>query len=351
VPRASGKSSMVKLASGFQPDFSLNHTLGLYLLETLDRIDPDDPDHAVNVLTLVESILENPDVVLMKQLDEIKRAKLDELKAQGVEYEERIAELEKLEYPKPMRDFIYETFNAFAKQHPWIGAENIRPKSVARDMWERFATFDEYVRDLGLQRSEGVVLRYLSDVYKAIVQSVPDRYKTADVLDIIAYLRSIVTRVDSSLIEEWEDLHFGARDDDEEEREDRTEAKIDLLRDPRAIRARLRSELNRFVKAIAIRDYEEAAAALRPSDDHAWSPAELESAMAPFYEAHKRVVWDQDARSARFVRIEPVGEFLWELRQTLVDDEGDNDWFVEADARPDEGATGESVLRLRRIAT
>ena len=349
VPRPSGKSSTVKLASGFQPDFSMHHTLGLYLLDSLDRLDPDAPDHAVNVLTYVESILENPDVILMKQLDEIKRAKLDELKAQGVEYEERIAELEKLEYPKPLRDEIYDTFNAFAKLHPWIGAENIRPKSVVRDMWERFSTFDEYIRDLGLQRSEGVLLRYLSDTYKALVQTVPDRYKTADILDIIAYLRSIVTRVDSSLIEEWEEMQFGPRADEDEARDDRGADRIDLRRDPRAIRARIRSDLQRFVKFLAIRDYEEAAACLVPTDERTWSAADLESAMAPFYEQHKQLMWDADARSARFTRIEPEGEFLWEVEQTLVDEAGDNDWSIAADARPDVFSAAEPVLRLRKL--
>jgi hypothetical protein len=56
-----------------------------------------------------------------------------EMKAAGVEYDERIAELDKLEHPKPNKDFIYDTFNAFAKRHPWVGQENIRPsRSPAR---------------------------------------------------------------------------------------------------------------------------------------------------------------------------------------------------------------------------
>ncbi|MEI8257115.1 MAG: DUF3516 domain-containing protein, partial [Deltaproteobacteria bacterium] len=179
-----------------------------------------------------------------------------------------------------------------------------------------------------------------------LVQSIPDRYRTADVLDIVAFLRTIVTRVDSSLIEEWEDLQFSGRDLPSETDD---APKADPRRDPRAIRARLRSETHRFVKALALRDYEDAAACLLPDADRTWSPAELEAAMAPFHAAHGRIVLSQDARSARFTTIEPAGEFLWEVRQTLVDDEGDNDWVIEADARPDEGALGQPTLRLRRL--
>src|SRR5262249_50865593 len=124
-----------------QEDFSVHHALGLYLLDTIDRLDRESPSYPLDVLTLVESILEDPDVILGRQLDKIKTEKMAELKAAGVEFDDRIAELEKLEYPKPNREFIYDTFNAFAKTRPWIGQENIRPKSIAREMYETFQSF------------------------------------------------------------------------------------------------------------------------------------------------------------------------------------------------------------------
>src|SRR5262249_50748292 len=153
-------------------------------------------------LTLVESILENPELILRKQLDRIRNQKFHELKNAGVEYEERVAELEKLEYPKPNRDFIYDTFNAFAAAHPWVGQDNIRPKSIARDMYEQFMSFEEYVRDYELQRAEGLLLRYLSETYKVLVQTVPEAARDDELLSVIHYFGSMVRRIDASLLDE-----------------------------------------------------------------------------------------------------------------------------------------------------
>ena len=120
---------------------ALNQTLSLYLLDTLEMLDQQSESYALDVLSLVEAILENPDVVLRSQLDRIKTERMDAMKAAGMDYEQRIAELETLEWPKPNREFIYATFNAFSDKHPWVGEENIRPKSVAREMFETFCTF------------------------------------------------------------------------------------------------------------------------------------------------------------------------------------------------------------------
>src|SRR5580700_12035609 len=129
------------------------------------------------------------------------------MKADGVEYEQRMEELEKLEYPKPLRDFVYETFNAFAARHPWVGEENIRPKSIAREMFENFRSFAEYVLDYELQRSEGLLLRHLNSVYKVLSQTVPDGVKTDEVGEVELYLRTLLRQVDSSLEDEWERMH------------------------------------------------------------------------------------------------------------------------------------------------
>ena len=131
----------------------------------------------LDLLTLVESILENPDIILRSQLDKLKGRAIAEMKAAGLDYDERMEELEKLEYPKPQREFIYETFNAFADRHPWVGEENIRPKSIAREMFEAFRSFSDYIHDYDLQRAEGVLLRHLNSVYKVLSQTVPDAAK------------------------------------------------------------------------------------------------------------------------------------------------------------------------------
>ena len=126
-------------------------------------MDPKAPTHALDVVTWVEAILENPRAVLFRQVDRAKTELITQLKADGVPYEERMEALEEVSWPKPFGDRIYEFFNNYAEQHPWIASEAIRPKSIVREMVETYTSFAQYVKELGLQRSEGVLLRYLSD--------------------------------------------------------------------------------------------------------------------------------------------------------------------------------------------
>ena len=179
-----------------QQNFSLDQSLSLYLLDALPLLDAESPEHALDVLTLVESILEDPDLILRKQLDMLKTERMAELKAQGVEFDQRIAELEAMEHPKPLREFIYGTFNAFAEKHPWVGGENIRPKSIAREMLEGYYTFSGFVKRYGLERSEGLLLRHLNSVYKVLANTIPEAAKTEAVREMEAFFGDLVRRVD-----------------------------------------------------------------------------------------------------------------------------------------------------------
>jgi hypothetical protein len=187
-----------------QDDFSMDQALSLYLIETIPLLDAASPEYALDLVTLVEAILEDPDIILRRQLDKIKDRAVAQMKADGVEYDRRMEELEKLEYPKPLSDFIYTTFNAFAEKHPWVGEENIRPKSIAREMFEQYRSFAEYIYEYDLQRSEGLLLRHLNSVYKALSQTVPDGLKNDEAIEIELYLRTLLGQVDSSLADEWE---------------------------------------------------------------------------------------------------------------------------------------------------
>ena len=246
-------------------DFSIHHALSLYLLDTFERgeelaFTKEGENYALDVLTMVESILEDPDAILRRQLDKLKGDKVAELKAAGVEYDERMAELEKLEYPKPNREFIYGSFNLFAEKHPWIRAENIRPKSIAREMLEQVMSFQEYVREYGLERIEGVLLRYLSDVYKTLVQTVPAWAKDERVDDIITTFGAIVRQVDSSLLDEWERLKDPSQlfEPPPERKELEPVGIKDVTKDERAFTVLVRNEIFRFVRALARGDYQEA---------------------------------------------------------------------------------------------
>src|SRR5262249_37245549 len=140
-PARSALGAKVRVNVDLQDDFSMDQALSLYLLETVPLLDPLSETFALDLLTLVESILEDPELILRRQLDKLKDRRMAEMRADGLDYDQRMAELEKLEYPKPQRDFIYGTFNAFAARHPWVGEEDIHPKSIAREMFEGFRSF------------------------------------------------------------------------------------------------------------------------------------------------------------------------------------------------------------------
>ena len=326
------RGAYVRTAPGLQRDFSLFHTLALYLLDTLPKIPVERETYALDVLSMVESILEDPDVVLWKQLDRAKGRAVAEMKAQGMEYDERMAELEKVEYPKPNRDFVYATFDEFAAKHPWVGHENIRPKSIARDMIERFMTFADYVREYELQRSEGLLLRYLSETYKTLVQTVPESYRTDEVLDVIAFLRATVRGVDSSLVDEWEKMRdpaYQARAVDPRAAVTETLGPPPPWADARGFAARLRNELHALLVALAREDHAAAAAALAPGS--AWTPEELAKAMEPYWEAHERIDVTPAARRPHNTFVRELGPRRWEAVQRIVDEAGEADWALHCE--------------------
>jgi superfamily II RNA helicase len=339
-------------------DFSIHHALSLYLIDTLKLMPPSEPSYALDVLTLVESILEDPDVILMRQLDALKRDKLAELKAAGVEYDQRMEELEKLEYPKPNRDFIYDTFNAFAKIHPWVKADNIRPKSIARDMIEQVMSFSEYVKEYGLERSEGLLLRYLSDVYKTLVQTVPKWAKTPEVEDLTTSFGAIVRQVDASLLDEWERLKNPAERIEAPRERDaiEPEGSKDVTNDRRAFMVLVRNEVFRFIRAVARGDSAEAARVVLPPEDEQTPGAEVREAarialaFAPFFAEHASLRTDPAARSPKLLHVEE-GETAWKIRQSLLDAEGDDDWFFEAEIDLEKSrVAARPVLALGRVS-
>jgi superfamily II RNA helicase len=326
------RGAYVRPSDALQQDFSLHHTLALYLLDTLPRIPKDSETYALDVLSMVESILENPEAVLWKQLDRAKGEAIARMKAEGLEYDERMKRLDEVEYPKPNRDFVYATFNEFAAKHPWVGAENIRPKSVAREMVERLSTFDDYVREYELQRSEGLLLRYLSEAYKALVQTVPEGYRDDALDDVVAFLRATVRGVDASLLDEWERM----RDPSAAPAERAAATPAELLAavprapdaDPRAFAARLRNEMHRLLKALAMKFWDDAAAAIRQPDGE-WPAKRIEAEMAPYYAAHPYVDQRPAARRPDNTFIEKTGPRTYAVRQRIVDEAGEVDWVVE----------------------
>ena len=322
VPRTEN-GARVRVNVELQDDFSMDQALSLYLLEAIPLLDPGSPAYALDLLTLVESILENPEVILRRQLDKIKDRAVAQMKADGVEYEQRMEELEKLEYPKPLRDFVYATFNAFADRHPWVGEENIRPKSIAREMFEQFRSFAEYVMDYDLERVEGLLLRHLNSAYKVLSQTVPDAVKTDEVLEMEEYLRSMVRGVDSSLADEWERMrHFDVAQGAPTGVEGRdpampapdlrprgAETQAEAARATRAFTAAVRTRIFAF-----LREWEKG--------------AEAEA----FRADHGSLRFDPEGRNMRHTHVTvSEDQRTWRVQQMLVDTEGHNDWVAEFD--------------------
>jgi len=339
-----------------QFDFSLFHALSLYLVETLALLDQSDPEYALDVVTQVEAILEDPVIVLRRQVDRIKQELLAQLKAEGVTYEERVKRLDEITWPQPRLEFIEATFEDFRRGHPWIRAWAIRPKSIGRDMLETYSSFAEYVRLYGLQRFEGVLLRYVNQLYKTLVQSVPMWARTEDLYDAIGFFRTMIETIDTSLLEEWEsllhpdvrlqhggDAHAAYRD----------LAVRELLADPKAFAARVRAELHRIVRALSKGDWESAASAIRSEagePGEPWSPERLEQALEPFVEEHGPPRFDHESRLAGATHIRELGELQWEVAQTLYSEEGETLWALQGrvDLRPAD-ALDHPLIRLRSI--
>ncbi len=343
----------VRLADELGEDFSAFHTLALYLLDTIAQVPFDSPTYALDLLTVVESILENPGPVLYAQSQRARRDLVVEMKAEGVEYEERMAALEGVAYPKPHADFIYDTFNAFVERHPWLERESIRPKSVAREMIERWMSFGEYVNELGLEAAEGVLLRYLSQVWKILVQTVPETYRNDELIEVISYLRSMIERVDSSLLQEWERMLEGADAGDEPT----APRRVDISLDKRAFTSRVRAELHLVVKALSRRDWDDALAGLRVDGEVEWTAELLEASLTPLLQMGGNVVFNHTARLTDRTLIRAVGDHEWEVTQRLLVDTGDPEvdaeleWALRAriDLREDASPSG-PLLELLGIS-
>jgi hypothetical protein len=305
-----------------QDDFSLHHSLSLYLLHALSLLDRDSPLYAADVITMVESILENPRTVLSAQVNRAKAELVAELKAQGMEFEERMEKLEDVTWPKPRGEWIYATYNAYKAERPWLSEEAIRPKSVCREMYETQAVFSAYVKGLGMERSEGELLRYVSQAYKTLLQNVPEALRTPEVDDVLAFFRAMLARVDDSLVRSWESMIDGEIDTGEAR-------PIDISADLKTFRARIRAELHALVRALAALDWEEAAGMVRHTDE-AWSAEDFEKALAPYLEERGRILWDGRVKLGWTTQFENPERHLWKVRQILVDDEERDDaWSIE----------------------
>jgi superfamily II RNA helicase len=322
-------AAKVELHLDLQEDFSLNQALGLYLLDTLPQLDAESPEYALNVISLVEAILENPELILRRQVDLLKNELMGRLKNEGVPYEERLERLEEVEWPKPGKDFIYDTYNSFVAERPWMKEAAVRPKSILREMFENWQSFEDYVKTYSLEKCEGLLLRHVSEVYKVLSQTVPPSAKNPDLLETERYCEDILRHVDSSLIDEWEKLKNPNYLEEKAARE-ATRQEVPLTRQKSVFERLLRNEIYTLLKAFSNEDTATILTLIHPHDIHGelWNTARIEGLMDDYYAEHGLIRVDPEARSKKHTRFIEKENRILSCEQTLIDVDELNDWTL-----------------------
>jgi hypothetical protein len=314
----------VRLTTDLPLNFALNQPLSTFALAALDLLDSESETYALDVVSVLESTLEDPRQVLRAQEHAARGEAVAAMKADGIEYEERMELLNDVTHPKPLDELLTGAFAIYRQTHPWLNEDQLSPKSVVRDMWERAMTFTEYVAFYGLTRSEGLVLRYLSDAYRALRSSVPDSVRTEELTDITEWLGALVRQVDSSLLDEWEQLTAGT---EVTAGVVEVAVPVTLTGNVRAFTVLVRNAMFRRVELAALRRYDELGSL---DADAGWDAELWREAIEGYFAEYDRMGTGGDARNPALLHIEP-GEDTWRVRQVFDDPDGDHDWGISAD--------------------
>ncbi len=330
------------LTEALPADFALNQPLSHFALAVLDVLDPDSEPFTLDVVSVIEAVLEAPRPVLMAQQHAARGEAIAALKAEGVDYDERMALIEDVTWPQPLAELLEPLYETYRERHPWLSPDALAPKSVVREMWEQGMGFTDLVARYQVARSEGLVLRYLTDAYRALRQTVSEAHRTEELQLLVDWLGETVRQVDSSLLDEWEAL----TDPDHASR-----AVLDhappppprpLSQQGRVFDVMVRNAMWRRVDLVS-RDDLDGLEALEP--DGVLTRDGWDQALEAYYDEHDRVLTDGDARGPDLLAIER-GTATWRATQTIHDPAGHHDWVIEAEidlAASDEA--GEAVVR------
>ncbi|SDN59271.1 Superfamily II RNA helicase [Cryobacterium flavum] len=340
-------SGSIRLTVDLQANFALNQPLSPFALAAFELLDPESPTYSLDMISILESTLDNPRPVLMGQQFAARGEAVNAMKREGIEYDERMALLEEITHPKPLEELLNYTFDTYKASQPWIADFELRPKSVVRDMYERAMSFGEFIAFYKLARSEGVVLRYLSDAYRAARQTIPDEAKNEDLLDLIEWLGELVRQVDSSLLDEWEELlHPDLAAHEADAHAILPPPPRRLTTNVRAFRILVRNELFRRVQLAALEHYDELGELDR---EHGYSADVWADAMDGYFAEHDELLTGGNARSSDLLMIgEGVEE--WTVWQILDDPAGDHDWGISASVNlADSDELGAAVVRVTGV--
>jgi superfamily II RNA helicase len=345
---------IVRLTVDLQSDFSLTQPLSTFALSAFELLDPESPTYALDVLSVVEATLDDPRQILVAQIHKAKGEAVAAMKAEGIEYEERMERLDEISHPKPLEELLEHAYDVYRRAHPWIGDHPLRSKSVARDLYERAMTFTDYVGFYELPRTEGLVLRYLASVYRALQHAVPEDTKNDDLRDLIEWLGELVRQVDSSLLDEWEKL----ANPDDEDAEDEEGTPLDdkpapVTANPRAFRVLVRNAMFRRVELASLEEYEQLAAL--DEEDGGWDADRWADALDGYWDEYEEIRTGPDARGPHLLQIDVEStQGAWVVRQVFDDPDGDHDWGITAEvdlyASDEEGRAAIRVTGVDRLS-
>ncbi len=332
------------LNAELQDDFALNQPLSAFAMAVLETLDPESDSFALDVVSIIEATLEDPWPVLRAQQFEARGEAVAEMKAEGMDYEERMAALDEVSHPQPLAELLEAAYTSFTASRPWLVEYPLHPKSVVREMYERAMTFGEYCAFHKVQRSEGTVLRYLSDAYRALRQTVPISAHTPEFDDVLAWLGAIVRMTDSSLLDEW--TRLGQQIDETPDTEHAEPASRALSANPAALRVLVRNALFHRVR-LAADDDPSALAALNTNDPAAsFGYKDWDKALGEYWDEHDEIGVGADARGPQYFDIDTSSR-LWRVRQVIDDPEGDHDWVIRATVDLDDcDRTGDVVVHV-----
>ncbi len=343
------------LADTVQDDFALNQPLAPFAVAALDLLDRESDSYALDVVSVIESVLDDPFQILFAQQFKARGEAVAEMKADGVEYEERMEALEDLTWPKPLEELLEHALGVFTQSHPWVDPSALSPKSVVRDLWERAMDFTQFVGFYQLQRSEGLVLRYLTDAYRTLRQTVPESYRSEELMVLIEWLGELIRQTDSSLLDEWEALT-----DPDKVAEAAAAAAAGTPPPPprpvtgneRVFTAMVRQAMFRRVELAARDRWEELGALETAAGQLAEPPLPVvmtaeawDDALAAYWDEHDDLLTDAEARGPGLFRVEKH-RTRWEVTQVLNDPEKNHDWRILAEVDlPASDQAGTAVVR------
>ncbi len=338
------------------PDFALNQPLAHFALAMLDVLDPEAPDHTLDIVSVVESVLEAPRQVLFAQQRVARGEAVAEMKAEGLEYDERMALLDEVTWPQPLAELLTATYEIYRQSHPWLPEDALSPKSVVREMYAQGMSFTELVSRYQLARSEGLLLRYLTDAYRTFRHTVPESHRTPELDDLVEWLGETVRQTDSSLLDEWEAL---ADPEHLLERHEAPPSPRRLSQQDRVLKVMVRNAMFRRVDLASRDDVDglaavERAAAERPDPalEVVMTRQPWDAALEEYYAEHDSLGAGPDARGPDHFQVRVEGR-TWKVRQTLDDPEGHHDWVIEAEVDLDvTDEVGEAVVlatAMRRL--